>query len=132
MKKSKKQIKNFILKTLLPYKENPSTCGFNFGDETCEYLTDDGRKCAFGKWMKKGQWQLPIHNSRVASRLIEVFSINILLKPARDMQFTGYQWDLIQECHDRIADSSNPTIINMKVARIEEAFNLELPELKIN
>ena len=54
--KTKKQIKAFILKTLLPYKEDNKKCATD--GTFCVYLSKkNGNKCAVGLWMKKGEWQ---------------------------------------------------------------------------
>jgi len=47
--------KEFIIKSLLPYKQNPDLCGYN--GTMCAYLTKDNKKCAVGQYMKEGPWQ---------------------------------------------------------------------------
>ena len=46
--------KEFILKSLLPYKQNPELCGHN--GSVCVYLTEDNKKCVIGQYMKEGEW----------------------------------------------------------------------------
>lgn len=125
--KSKRQIKNFILKTLLPYKEDPSKCGTNKSGN-CVYLTGDGKKCAFGRWMKKGEWQ---NQRRIASGVLNEYGNKILLKEARDMGFSGKQWNDIQNYHDSIGMRENISQTNNIVRRLEDKFGIELPELKL-
>ena len=125
--KTKEEIKEFILKTLLPYKEDPSTCGSEGGD--CIYLTSDGRKCAFGKWMKEGVWQQPSDDN--ASGIIEEYGAEtVLMKEAFEMNFAGRQWNYLQSYHDSIAGGESNHYINTDVKTIERIFDIELPELK--
>jgi hypothetical protein len=55
--------KEFILKSLLPYKHNPEICGHN--GSVCVYLTNDNKKCAIGQYMKEGEWQKSTEGVRV-------------------------------------------------------------------
>ena len=126
--KTKKQIKNFILKTLLPYKQNKDLCGFS-SEGYCVYLTEDGKKCAVGRWLKKGKWQTA--DSDVET-LFRHHTDAILLKPAYDMGFTVSQWGSIQRYHDEIASSRPKSVINFVVSVLERKFDIELNELKIS
>jgi len=82
--KTKEEIKEFILNTLLPYKEDLSLRGVKEGKEgtnNCCYLTDDGKKCAVGKHMKKGPWQ---YSSLSVKTLLESYDgSKILTKKQR-------------------------------------------------
>ena len=121
--KTKKQIKAFILKTLLPYKEDKSTCGTN--GIGCVYLTDGGNKCAVGRWMKKGEHQ---YFGEAASYLFAKYPMNsILLKAARGMNFSVYEWRAIQTYHDGLV--LNPIGVPATVYSLQETFGIELPEL---
>ena len=71
MEPSKKKLKKFILDTLLPYKKDPSKCAIL--NDKCVYIMRDGKttkKCALGKWMKKGPWQSE-HNKSAHCILID-------------------------------------------------------------
>ena len=128
--KSKRQIKNFILKTLLPYKKDPSICGYDKQKEECLYLTSSGNKCALGRWMKKGEWQ---YFDNGVECLIQEYRLNdILLKRARDMNFNIDTWDLIQEYHDEMVLKYDKDYINECVQQLEKQLGIELPELKFN
>lgn len=128
--KTKRQIKNFVLKTLLPYKKDKSLCALNENKIGCFYLTKDGKKCAVGRWLKKGKWQ---ESTQFAEGLfIENFGKEILLKEARDMNFTVKQWRLLQKYHDMVALGSDDNSINGIVRQIEKEFDIELSELKFN
>ena len=127
--KTKRQIKNFILKTLLPYKQNKDLCGFS-SEGYCVYLNDNGQKCAVGRWLKKGKWQTEETDVETLFRRHD--SDAILLKPAYDMGFTVSQWGSMQRYHDEIASSSSKNIINFAVNILERKFNIELNELRIS
>lgn len=40
--------REFILNTLLPYKEDPSTCAYDKETKKCYYLTEDGKELVNG------------------------------------------------------------------------------------
>jgi hypothetical protein len=125
--KTKRQIKNFVLKTLLPYKQDPSTCGYDKEEEACLYLTKEGKKCAFGKWMKKGPWQ---HCGADAySILRENTQQKVLLKPALEMDFWPEVWQNIQYYHDCIAKGEKTDALKA-LDEIEHLLEIELPELR--
>jgi hypothetical protein len=132
--KTKRQIKNFILKTLLPYKEDMSKCAYDKVSGLCLYLTDDGRKCAVGRWLKKGEWQ---EIAASALTLFELYGFDILLKPARDMNFTDTKWKRIQSYHDKLVNfkksnsDNDKRACNNAVENLEIIFRIELPELRI-
>lgn len=51
--------RDFIINSLLPYKDDPSKCGLD-GTRMlypCMYLTHEGKKCAVGQYLKPGEWQ---------------------------------------------------------------------------
>ena len=121
-----KSQKQFILDTLLPYKEDPATCAI--GDGECLYLTKDGRKCAVGKHMKKGKWQTKF--SSVEDIEYEFGLDKVLKKSALKQEFTIEQWNLMQQYHDNVALSRRKVLINDKVKKLEESLNIDLTELK--
>ena len=121
-----KSQKQFILDTLLPYKEDPTTCAID-GD-SCVYLTEDGRKCAVGKHMKKGRWQEVITDVIGINR--EFGIEKVLKKSALKQGFTIKQWELIQRYHDKCADYSHIEVMNFRVELLEESLNIDLTELK--
>ena len=124
--KTKKQIRSFILKTLLPYKEDSSTCAFE--NKSCKYLDSKGRKCAVGRWMKVGVWQ---KYQKTITRLVDDHKLeDILLKPALDMSFSTKEWCKIQEYHDSISTDEGCFTINRKVEELESLFGIKLPELQ--
>jgi hypothetical protein len=121
-----KSQKQFILDTLLPYKNNPATCAID--GVKCTYLTEDGRKCAVGKHMKKGKWQNSIKSP---CGLDSSFGLdNILKKRAVEQGFTIFQWSSIQMYHDYVARNMGRSTINHEVKRLEESLGIELTELK--
>ena len=118
--------KQFILDTLLPYKEDPSTCAIDGGE--CEYLTEDGRMCAVGKHMEKGQWQTEFNSF---TDIADIFGLDkVLKKSALKQEFTIKQWTYMQQYHDKVAISGGKFLINDRVEKLEESFNIDLTELK--
>lgn len=124
MGKTRQQIKNFILKTLLPYKKDKTTCAIK--NDECRYLIN-GKKCAVGQWLKKGKWQ---KSKQFASVMFETYGFDILFKRAKDMEFTINEWNFIQTYHDDIAFNRCAYEVNGTVRILEREFNVELPELK--
>lgn len=132
--------RQFILDTLLPYKEDITKCAvIKYG--SCEYLTDDGRKCAVGMHMKPGPWQLYVGD--VVDLFEEYNSEDILTDDALSMRFTAYDWKPIQKYHDTIANfhknqgdiiispNVNKEAANDAVRHMESIHNIKLPELLI-
>lgn len=127
MKPITEKQRQFILDTLLPYKNDPGTCGYNEVDEMCEYLTNNGKKCAVGKHMKIGKWQ---HYNMDIVCLASDFNFDLeemLTNEAFEMKLSIKQWQAIQSYHDDIAMSMNTenTVINL-----EELTGISFPELK--
>lgn len=129
--KTKEEIREFVLKTLLPYKEDNSLCGFE--RDGCVYLTNDGRKCAVGKWMEPGPWQ---KSTSDYLGLVQYFSPKeFFVEKAHSMNLTDIAWVLMQAYHDSIArysadmctSSINRALKALK--GLEKELNIELPEL---
>lgn len=80
--------KEFALKTIAPYYSNPSTCGFN--GISCLYLTEDGRKCAVGKYL--------VHPEAADNKqsLREIFKLGF------DMDTLVQSPELIEEAQDML------------------------------
>lgn len=124
--KTQKQIKAFLLKTLLPYRKDHKNCAV--ANKSCKYITRDGKKCAVGVWMKKGDWQ---HEQKIVGELFNKYDPkDILLKPARDMDFSVNQWGYIQEYHDTIGFGHTTGQVNSVVDDLEVSFGIKLPELR--
>ena len=114
--------RQFILDTLLPYKVNPELCAMQ--DNLCLYLTTDGRKCAVGKHMKKGEWQ-QFHGgfeNLISSYPKEIF----LTKKALSHNLTNEIWCTIQDYHDNLADFKYV----YGVGELERLTQLKFPELR--
>ena len=125
-----RDIKKFILDTLLPYREDPSRCAVVIDKEgipRCKYLTDDGRMCAIGKHMKKGIWQ---KEEASICDILEVWYLEeILTDEAISMGFSEGDWETIQIYHDKLA--TDRKMVNSTARVLECRFNIELPELRI-
>ena len=117
-----KDKRQFIMDTLLPYKEDPSKCAIVGGK--CKYLTEDGKKCAIGKHMKEGVWQY--YTTPIFSFVDKLE--DILTEEALAQNISLLEWVFIQKYHDFM--TSNP-IENMNkiVSILEDKTDLKFPEL---
>lgn len=113
--------RQFILDTLLPYKENPELCAFEDGE--CLYLTEDGRKCAVGKHMKEGDWQ-KFHGG-FSNLLFSCPKELFLTEEALSHNLTDQIWSVIQDYHDNLGQFKNI----YGVEDLEELTGLKFPEL---
>lgn len=125
----KKDLKQFVLDTLLPYKEDPSTCGVQKNGEganICCYLTDDGKKCALGKHLKEGRWQEARWD---AEHLFEQYDPkDILTDEALSYDIPIEAWTEIQNYHDSLS-MLYYSLANNSLYEIESVLEIELPEL---
>lgn len=119
--------REFILNTLIGYKEDPSTCAGDKGN--CLYLTKDGRKCAVGKHMREGPWQ------KVTFGIADIFedydSKEFLTKEAYDQNISIILWEVMQSYHDSIFRNDLDGA-NYYVIRLEHITTFKFPELKFN
>lgn len=127
MKNQLKDQQQFILDTLLPYKLDSSICAIE--DKVCSYNMTDGRKCAIGKHMKKGEWQ------NLAS------SVSMLMRKYRNMldevftkEFMSYRFSVevlsaMQQYHDNVA-SGDIGNVNYYLTELEKHSGIEFPELR--
>ena len=91
--------KQFIYDTLIPYFEDPSTCGY--ADNRCLYLTQSGQKCAVGKHMKPGEWQ---YSGNAIIDLVEDLKLKeILTEKAFEIIPNPKIWQTMQKIHDNMA-----------------------------
>lgn len=120
--------RNFILKTLLPYKENRKLCASQYGQ--CMYLTEDGRKCAVGMHLKQGEWQKFIGD---VEGLDDEYSLEqILLAKARKQQIPLKVWEHMQSYHDALSVEEKPSNIRLIVERLEKSTGFKFEELLID
>ena len=115
--------KEFIIKSLLPYKENPDLCGYN--GKNCVYLTEDNKKCAIGQYMKPGPWQ-NIQGS-VTTLFHEHEEIDIMTDEWLKQNVTEAAANAMQEYHDSIAKGYE---IHFAVGKLEQYTGFNLNELK--
>ncbi len=118
--------REFILNTLIGYKNNPETCAYE--NDRCLYLTSDGRKCAVGKHLKEGEHQY-CHGD-VDILLYDYNSDDIFTDEAKQYDLSIREWDLMQKYHDYIAQDKNISRLNNIVTSLEEITKLSFPELK--
>lgn len=120
--------KEFIIESLLPYKENPSLCGYENG--WCMYLTSDGRKCAIGQYMKKGKWQ-SFNDVRVDKLLTTDNKVKRYMNALWCKQNIPNVVALyMQQYHDQIAGNFSKYEINTIVGCLENNTGFNLNELK--
>ncbi len=117
--------REFILDTLLPYKENPSICGIN-DNGNCLYVTNNHNKCAVGKHLIEGEHQY--FEGDVYGIDTEYNLNNILTEEAQKQNIPLHIWDLMQSYHDSIA-KGRLNKINTIVIDLEKQTNFEFPEL---
>jgi hypothetical protein len=91
--------KEFALAQIAPYYKDPSTCGYDFNDDNCKYITEDGRMCVFGKNMIDPS-STPEHLN--ADGILERFSEKCL-KPESRGVLSSEKWRKLQVIHDYIA-----------------------------
>jgi hypothetical protein len=120
--------REFILDTLLPYKQNPQLCGYDDDTECCSYLTSKGTRCVVGKYMKEGPWQ---KQNRSIDSLLRSFNLEeIFTDEALAQNIPIDIWQLMQEYHDNIAMNSRINSINCKVEYLEDKTGFDFSPLK--
>lgn len=127
---TKRKQRNFILKTLLVYIQDPKLIAFD--GTYCKYLTKDGRKCAVGQHLKKGEWQ---KCSGTAGDIDDAWGLeNVLKAKAKSMNIPTYVWEHIQDYHDNLSEANfkGKQSVNEIVPKIEEDLGIKLPELYVN
>jgi hypothetical protein len=115
--------KKFLLKTLLPYKQNPDLCGYN--GTMCVYTTNDNKSCAIGQYMKPGPWQK------------EAMDVGSLFKKYKEKDIMSEEWCKqripkriqieLQIFHDNIARNYENDYV---IRSIENLTGFNLDELK--
>lgn len=123
MATTQKQKREFILKTLLPYKKDIRNCAVSKIAGTCLYLTEDGKKCAVGVHLKKGKWQ---DFRKGYYSLIDNFGKNIFKKSALKHELPDEAWDLMQKYHDALAVGYGS---KTRLEQLEKLLGISLPEL---
>tara|TARA_R110000782_G_scaffold233623_1_gene319732 strand:- start:46 stop:411 length:366 start_codon:yes stop_codon:yes gene_type:complete len=110
----------FIIDTLLPYKENPKTRAVS-EHEYCMYLTDDNRKCAVGQHLIEGEWQYFI--GAVSMVDTEYNISDILTDEAKEQNLSVEDWGNIQIYHD---DFDTRVSANKSLKLLEQKLNINL------
>lgn len=121
-----KSNKEFILDTLLPYKEDNTKCAFE--DDNCLYLTKDGKKCAIGKWMKDGIWQYELGTN--ISTLLKKFTIEEMMVDEFVQQNLSIElMTEMQLYHDYLSEPVLKSGANDAVSNMEKIIGEDLSEL---
>lgn len=121
--------KEFLIKSLLPYKENPQLCGYENG-KGCVYLTKDGRKCAIGQYIKENVDTTDIGD--VTELFEEYKPFNIMTDEWLKQNVSRQIAINMQLYHDFIAGDMNYTHIqiNNVVNELENLTGFNLDKLK--
>lgn len=114
----------FIIDTLLPYKQDPTTRALD-SRGLCVYLDNQGNKCALGKHLKQGEWQ---YDEGDVTYLNDEYNLNsILTDEAKEQNLSIKDWANIQVYHDTMVDNKNES--NAALKRLEEDLNIDLKVL---
>ena len=111
--------REFILNTLLPYRENPNLrASDKYG--VCSYLTKDGKKCAIGKHMLNGEWQ---HFEGSPDSLLRTYDPRqIFTKEFLEQDFSIIEMEAVQIVHDSNFSKDS-------IDRLERITFLSFPEI---
>lgn len=122
--------KEFILNTLIKYKEDRSKCASN-GKVSCVYLhLKTGNKCAVGEHLIDGEHQ---QFTGSADRLFEKYGFGILTQEAQEQQIPVNVWMKMQQYHDSIAYyGSKGKELSHIVENLETNTGFKFPELLFN
>lgn len=115
--------REFILNTLLPYKEDVSKCAYE--NSFCKYLTNDGRKCAVGKHLIDGDHQR-LEGS--VGQLVNKYGWYPFTKEAQDQKINLTVWSIMQRYHDSLSQTHRGS--NTIVDDLEKSTGFEFPELR--
>jgi hypothetical protein len=121
--------KQFILDTLLPYKNDQTLLSLSLSGTGCSYLNNEGKKCAIGKYMKEGPWQT------FSGWAVELFRINdeknIMSQEWLDQQIPIKVALNMQQYHDLIALNDSKKSIDNVISNLEQLTGFKFPELYI-
>jgi hypothetical protein len=114
--KTTEERKEFALSQIAPYLKDPSTCGFNKSEGTCEYLDPNGNMCVAGKNMIKAEFG-------IYKDILDVLAENEeeqegIFKPEVVGILTNQEWKHLQSVHDNIAVSPD------NIHRLKERIGL--------
>lgn len=128
--------KEFALQAIAPYYADPTTCGYNSDTSSCVYLTEDGRKCVFGKYMLPEILEKCKDSKEFSTIILSKYEgqSKVLIPEAVDI-LTDNQWRILQRIHDAIADDSineYPEIFRDAVVSLNLFTEDELKEFASN
>lgn len=118
--------REFILKSLLPYKEDPARCGYDPASTNCMYLTPDGKKCAVGQYLNPGKWQLFMGSVKP---LFANYGTGILTDEAREQKIPIEVWESMQAYHDKLA-KGHSILTDDDLDDLERETGYKFPELR--
>ena len=132
---TKEEKKEFILKSLLHYFNNPAECGYDDLKYTCQYKTIDNKKCAFGQYIADDKYSRSFELKSVDKLEINLEDLNNLLINEAKNKLTINEWKRVQIVHDSVArfyHNSVPTKngIDNAIAALEQATKINFDELR--
>lgn len=113
---TEKQI-SLIEATILPYWKGERPYAFN-GAKGCQYLTEEGNKCAFGLHLKEEYLTDNIEGSS-ASDVLSYWVESPLKDEAREANLSPDQWDAIQVLHDTAAVKKGDTVLRSLLYKLD-------------
>lgn len=118
---------DFIMGTLKPYFDDPTTCATDAGGR-CKYLTEDGRKCAFGKYIAPEKYQERMEGNNASETLSQY--PDCLIEEAAEQGISPEAWNAIQGVHDTLAGGSTFKTVAEWIDMCEQECGVDLSELK--
>lgn len=126
--RTKEELKQFILDTLLPYKEDPSLCAYY--DTACMYEAPNGNRCALGKHIVSTDPEV-LEFKGGSEMLFACYKPEkILSKQALSFNIDIRGWEVIQHYHDTIGEDGYTKRLNSLVDIMESHFGVNLDNLR--
>jgi hypothetical protein len=100
--------KEFALAQLAPYLKDPNICGYNSDNDTCLYLTKNGKMCIAGKNMlPEIREEYRFDTDNIDKGIVTIINDkggqeNVFISESVDI-LTNTEWKTLQVIHDNIA-----------------------------
>ncbi len=93
--------KEFAIKAIKPYYDNPDICGYNKKLDCCSYKTPDGKMCVAGKYLLNAG--MAKDGERIFDLVNRVTDQKYLFKKEAVDVLSADEWEYLQGVHDAIA-----------------------------
>lgn len=121
--------------TISYYNEDPSRRGFN--GSSCLYQTNDGERCAFGRYMKEDFLDYPICNEiATIEELLDEFELDsvddLLVEKVHGHSIEF--WNSLQDLHDNTTywnNNSYTELLIHKVNNMVKYYGLNIKEINV-